>query len=411
MTDFFKWCDTATRQVRFFWDRGAIAAELTAHYEDHVKDLERIGFDHALALERALGAMGDAEEVGRALDRVHKPLLGWLWLVSKWGVLFCLLVTLCAFGSNLDWFSRFTHPSPRDGQYENDGSFHFSPDSWEHEYSIQVLTGTGDCVVERSGDTWSVPYAVVWKCTYPGDDRDLGFTYYWTMVALDHPHRLGGGGVMRILRLTRRQKLLRNLLVIAVLLFCVEWRAGFPAWRMETLVRRAEDACLLEPVTSIWLEDVDQFGRPVLYGENNGQLISIVYEDGLLGKNLEDVTLYQPGFRYIMDYRTESDGDDVSRTARVIGFLNDAQRMELELTVQDVHGEQGTLTLEGTKENDHCFTFASTPEETPAAGILWTEELTGSGVLRIYDGAGVLQEERVYDTLSFYFANEKGGAT
>lgn len=216
---------------------------------------------------------------------------------------------------------------------------------------------------------------------------------------------------MRILRLTRRQKLLRNLLVIAVLLFCVEWRAGFPAWRMETLVRRAEDACLLEPVTSIWLEDVDRFGRPVLYGENNGQLISIVYEDGFLGKNLEDVTLYQPGFRYIMDYRTESDGDDISRTARVIGFLGDAQRMELELTVQDVHGEQGTLTVEGTKENDHCFTFASTPEETQAAGILWTEELTGSGVLRIYDGAGVLQEERVYDTLSFYFANEKGGAT
>lgn len=184
MTEFFKWCDTATRQVRFSWDRGDIAAELTAHYEDHVRDLERIGFDHDLALERALGAMGDVEEVGRALDRVHKPLLGWLWLGSKWGVLFFLLVTLCVFGSNLDWFSQFTHPAPRDGQYEDDGFFRFSPDSWEHEYSVQVLTGTGDCVVERSGDTWSVPYAVVWKCDYPGDDHDLDYTYYWTMVAL-----------------------------------------------------------------------------------------------------------------------------------------------------------------------------------------------------------------------------------
>lgn len=184
MTEFFKWCDTATRQVRFFWDRSDIAAELTAHYEDHVKDLERIGFDHDLALERALGAMGDAEEVGRALDRVHKPLLGWLWLVSKVMVPVLLLVAFFVFGSNMNWFSRFTHPAPRDGQYEDDGFFHFSPDSWEHEYSVQVLTGTGDCVVEHSGDTWSVPYAVVWKCTYPGDNRDPGFTYYWTMVAL-----------------------------------------------------------------------------------------------------------------------------------------------------------------------------------------------------------------------------------
>lgn len=184
LTPFFHWCDTAVRQVRFFWDRGAIAVELTAHYEDHVRDLERIGFDHDLALERALGAMGNAVEVGRALDRVHKPFLGWMWLLSRYGVLISLLVTVCVFGSNLNWFSRFTSPAPRDGQYENGDFFSFSPDSWEHEYSVQVLTGTGDCVVERSGDTWSVPYAVVWKCTYPGDNRDPGFTIYWTVVAL-----------------------------------------------------------------------------------------------------------------------------------------------------------------------------------------------------------------------------------
>ena len=184
MTEFFKWCDTATRQVRFFWDRSDIAAELTAHYEDHVKDLERIGFDHDLALERALGAMGDAEEVGRALDRVHKPLLGWLWLVSKVMVPVLALIALFVFGSNMNWFSRFTHPAPRDGQYEADGFFYFSPGSWENEQSVRILTGTGDCVVERSDDTWSVPYAAVWKCDYPGDNGGPGYTLYWTTVAL-----------------------------------------------------------------------------------------------------------------------------------------------------------------------------------------------------------------------------------
>lgn len=211
---------------------------------------------------------------------------------------------------------------------------------------------------------------------------------------------------MKIPRLNRRQKLLRNLLVIAVLIFSVEWHEGFPAWRMETVVRRAEDAYLLEPVTNLWFEDVDLYGRPVLYGENNGQLISIAYKDGFLGYYLEDVTLYRPEIRYIMDYRTEADGDYVSRTARVIGFLEDAARMELELALKDTHGEQGTLTLEGTKVNDHCFSFASTPEENQSTGILWLEDIVGSGVLRIYDSAGVLQEERGYDALSFYFANE-----
>ena len=95
----------------------------------------------------------------------------------------------------------------------------------------------------------------------------------------------------------------------------------------------------------------------------------------------------------------------------MIGFLEDAARMELELTPKDTHGTQGTLTLEGTKINDHCFAFASTPEETQAAGILWTEDRISSGVLRIYDSTGILQETRTYNTLNFYFANQKGGTT
>lgn len=206
---------------------------------------------------------------------------------------------------------------------------------------------------------------------------------------------------MRIFRLTRRQKLVRNLLVIVLLMFCVEWCLGFPAWRTETLVHRAEQAYLLEPVTELWFEAEDQYGCQVLYGENNGQLICMSYEEGILGKYLENVKLYRPEVRYIVDYQTEPDGEYVSRTARVIGFLEEAERMELELTLQDVDGVQGTLTLEGTKVDDHCFSFASAPEENRDTGILWLEEIRGGAVLRIYDCADVLLEERTYDVLGF----------
>lgn len=53
MTEFGRWCDTVTRQVRFRPDRGAIQRELTAHYQDHVRDLERVGYDWKLAEQRA----------------------------------------------------------------------------------------------------------------------------------------------------------------------------------------------------------------------------------------------------------------------------------------------------------------------------------------------------------------------
>ena len=93
MTEFGRWCDTVTRQVRFRPDRGAIQRELTAHYQDHVRDLERVGYDWKLAEQRALAAMGDPEEIGRALDRVHKPWLGWLWIASR--AVLALTVVAC----------------------------------------------------------------------------------------------------------------------------------------------------------------------------------------------------------------------------------------------------------------------------------------------------------------------------
>ena len=88
------WCETVTNCVRFKPDRYVIAEELKAHYEDHVRDLERIGYEEGLAEERALAAMGDPEEIGRAMDRAHKPWLGWLWIVSRWLILMLSLLLL-----------------------------------------------------------------------------------------------------------------------------------------------------------------------------------------------------------------------------------------------------------------------------------------------------------------------------
>ena len=84
MRDAFQiWVDAVCQEVRFRPDRKGIAKELRVHYEDHVKDLLRLGRDPVLAEQRALSAMGSAQEVGWALDKVHKPWLGWLWEASR----------------------------------------------------------------------------------------------------------------------------------------------------------------------------------------------------------------------------------------------------------------------------------------------------------------------------------------
>lgn len=121
MTEFRRWCDAVTDQVRFRPDRRAIAAELTAHYQDHVQDLERVGYDWKLAQRRALAAMGDPEEVGRALDRVHKPWLGWLWIASRavlvLTVIACLL-SLPGTGSFFHMLKNTLFPPEDPGGYQ-----------------------------------------------------------------------------------------------------------------------------------------------------------------------------------------------------------------------------------------------------------------------------------------------------
>ena len=90
--DWQLWRDAVLEQVRFWPDHRAIQKEVDAHYEDHKKDLERLGYEPALASERTLKAMGDPKEVGRALNKAHKPWLGWLWQFTR-GLLVVLLVT------------------------------------------------------------------------------------------------------------------------------------------------------------------------------------------------------------------------------------------------------------------------------------------------------------------------------
>ena len=82
-TPFSQFCDQVVRRVRWFPARGAIAAELRAHLEDHAAALMERGTPEEEAAQRALEAMGDPEELGRQLNRAHPPLLCFSVLVTN----------------------------------------------------------------------------------------------------------------------------------------------------------------------------------------------------------------------------------------------------------------------------------------------------------------------------------------
>lgn len=110
----FRWCREVTEQVRFKPDREKIRDELISHIEDRIDELKSSGLTEEEAETRAVEAMGDPVAIGRQLDSVHKPWLGWLWRISRWllwaalfgTLLFVILFwdeTLSFYDSNMNW--------------------------------------------------------------------------------------------------------------------------------------------------------------------------------------------------------------------------------------------------------------------------------------------------------------------
>ena len=79
------WLDKATAGIRFGPDRKEVRRELEEHLEDKALDFQRIfpGLTEDEAKERAAAEMGDPEEIGKELAKIHRPWLGYLWRASQ----------------------------------------------------------------------------------------------------------------------------------------------------------------------------------------------------------------------------------------------------------------------------------------------------------------------------------------
>lgn len=84
-------------------ERRAIQEELTAHIEDHAEALEQGGYSPKEAMERAVEAMGEPQEIGREMDQQYP--LGWLVLsrvaLIASVLLVCMMLTAFSLLGNL----------------------------------------------------------------------------------------------------------------------------------------------------------------------------------------------------------------------------------------------------------------------------------------------------------------------
>lgn len=86
--------------VKFKFDHPEICREYLEHMEDMYEFYVGRGMDPDLAKSAVLEDMGDPDELGRVLNQIHNPVLGWIWRLSRWLVVLLAVVLIYVHGWN-----------------------------------------------------------------------------------------------------------------------------------------------------------------------------------------------------------------------------------------------------------------------------------------------------------------------
>jgi len=180
----YSWCAAVLREVRFFPDHKAIEEELKNHYEDRCRGLCTAGYTEKEAEARALAAMGDPVEVGQMLNRVHKPWLGWLWVLSTALAVFLLLTVLWQGWHQREWgtIENEADFTPELVDYQSEGGPFSVSEENRDEYERIYWTNPGERF-ERAGYAFELPYMAIWKTCLP--DGTPAYHLDFVMVARD----------------------------------------------------------------------------------------------------------------------------------------------------------------------------------------------------------------------------------
>lgn len=129
--------------VKFRYDHKAIRRELTEHMEDLYEDLQAEGMDAPIAEQMTMEYMGQADEIGEELNRVHSPILGWVWWISRAFFMVVLLLSITPLIHDLYCVGTAAHARLSDYPEKEYGNLLWSVDA-EERAQIDDLTVTID---------------------------------------------------------------------------------------------------------------------------------------------------------------------------------------------------------------------------------------------------------------------------
>lgn len=82
------------KHVDYIFDRKKIVKELEDHIDDNIEELIHEGYTQEEAEVKAVEMMGNPHEVGKELNKLHNPWIGYLLMLSRIVVLMIILTIL-----------------------------------------------------------------------------------------------------------------------------------------------------------------------------------------------------------------------------------------------------------------------------------------------------------------------------
>lgn len=90
--------------VKFPFDRDNIKSELDSHIVEKIDHYIAQGYDNETAEQLSINDMGDAKEIGTALNKQHNPFLGYVWMLTNVAVILLIIVNINIVGTPLMHF-------------------------------------------------------------------------------------------------------------------------------------------------------------------------------------------------------------------------------------------------------------------------------------------------------------------
>ena len=211
---------------------------------------------------------------------------------------------------------------------------------------------------------------------------------------------------MRLPKLSRKQKTVRNLFVVALCLFCMAWLQEFPTRSHEVLLQRAAGAYLIEEPPEL-LYVYDGGSIPFVYGTVNGQLLRVGYEERAFGMQMVHTRLYSEGKRYVVhydtiDYQKDANTYPLRFDGMLIGLLGDTAtaEMDIEIVFYSQTGREVSReikTIHGTRDGTYNLCFPVVEDGRDGKQVVTT-----LSALRLYDTDGKLLEEKIYEVKDLF---------